>query len=981
MRPQDLGIGRLFERIRDAAIVADANSQRIVLWNQTATDIFGYSTSEALELRVEALVPEHLKDQHRAGIARYDKTGHGPYIDSPRLLELPALKKGGEEIHIELSLSPIGLVDDAGGSERYVLAIVRDITERKRAEEEVRRLAEDLQYRVAERTEQLEERERGLRESQERYRSFVEQSTEGIWRLELEEPVSTDLAPDEQVERFYRHGYLAECNNAMARIYGYARAEEIVGARLSDLLPSSIPENVQYLKDFVRSHYQLAEAESREVDRNGRIKYFLNDVTGIVENDCLLQVWGTQRDITERKQAEEVRARLAAIVESSEDAIIGKTLEGTITDWNRGAQKIYGYSAQEAIGKPINILVPSERPDEISKILERLRHGEAIDHYETVRMTKDGRRLDVSLTISPIRDSSGYIVGASTIARDITERKRAEEALKQSELLYHTVIEQATENIFLVDVETRLIMESNPAFQKTLGYAEEELRSLTLYDIVAADRKSVDMNIRRVLGKNPFVGERKYRRKDGSLVDVEVSASTILRNGRETLCTVAHDVTDRKRAEEAQRFLSEAGATLSSSLDHRTTLASVARLAVPRLADWCAVDIVEEEGSLERLAVEHKDPQKVQLAHELQERYPADPDSPQGVLRVVRSGQSEFYPDITDEMLVAATRDAEHLRLMREIGFVSVIIVPLVARGRTLGAISLVSAESGRRYRQAELELAEELARRAGLAVDNARLYQNRSEVARILQEGLLPPRLPEIPNVEVGLSYVSAGAVDVGGDFYDLFATGNGEADSSGPPSSWGVVIGDVVGKSTEAAAELALARYTIRAATMHETRPSAVLAHLNETMLRQRRERDDHKFCTVAYAKLETEGDAKRGVRITVSCGGHPPPFLLKSDRRIYKIGQPGRAIGVFDDANLTEQEARLAPGDALVLYTDGVVEARSPDGLFFGEERLMALLRSSVALDASTIASRIEDAVLNFQEQSPRDDIAILVLRVSD
>src|SRR3954454_16394985 len=229
MRPQDLGIGRLFERIRDAAIVADANSQRIVLWNQTATDIFGYSTSEALELRVEALVPEHLKDQHRAGIARYDKTGHGPYIDSPRLLELPALKKGGEEIHIELSLSPIELVDPADGSERYVLAIVRDITERKRAEEEVRRLAEDLQYRVAERTEQLEERERGLRESQERYRSFVEQSTEGIWRFELEQPVSTDLAPDEQVERFYRHGYLAECNNAMARMYGYTRAEEIVG--------------------------------------------------------------------------------------------------------------------------------------------------------------------------------------------------------------------------------------------------------------------------------------------------------------------------------------------------------------------------------------------------------------------------------------------------------------------------------------------------------------------------------------------------------------------------------------------------------------------------------------------------------------------------------------------------------------------------------------------------------------------------------
>jgi len=984
MRPQDLGIGKLFERIRDAAIVADAESQRIVLWNPAATAIFGYSTSEALELRVEALVPEHLKGKHRAGIARYAETGYGPYIDSPRLLELPALRKGGEEIYVEMSLSPIALVGGAEGSERYVLAIVRDISKRKQAEEEVRRLAEDLQNRVAERTEQLEKRERGLRESQERYRSFVEQSTEGIWRFEFEEPVPTDLAPDEQVERFYRHGYLAECNNAMARMYGYARAEEIVGARFGDLLSSSIPENVQYVKDFVNSHYRLADAESRDVDRHGRTRYFLNDLTGIVENESLLQVWGTQREITERKQAEEVRARLAAIVESSEDAIIGKTLEGTITNWNRGAQKIYGYSAKEVVGKPINILVPPDRPNEIPKILERLRRGEAIDHYETVRITKDGRRLDISLTISPIKDSSGNIVGASTVARDITERKRAEEALKQSEMLYHTVIEQATENIFLVDAETRLIVESNPTFRKTLGYAEEELRSLTLYDIVAADRKSIDINIRRVLEqKHRFVGERKYRRKDGSLVDVEVSASIILRNGKETLCTVAHDVTERKRTEEAQRFLSEAGATLVSSLDYRTTLASVARLAVPRLADWCTVDIVEEDGSLERLAVEHEDPQKVQFAHDLQERYPADPEAPQGVLRVVRSGQSEFYPDITDEMLVSTARDAEHLRLMREIGFVSAIIVPLVARGRTLGVITLVSAESGRRYRRAELELAEELARRAALAVDNARLYRSRSQVVRTLQEGLLPSRLPGVPGVEVGLRYLSAGEVDVGGDFYDLFETRMADQDgSSEPPSSWGVVIGDVSGKGAEAAAVLALARYTIRALATREPHPSAVLTGLNETMLRQRHEHDDYKFCTVTYIRLETnEENTQHGVKVTVCRGGHAAPFVLKADGSIHKIGQPGGAIGVFDDVNLTEQEAHLAPGDALVLYTDGVVEARSPEGIFFGEERLMTLLRSSVALDAPTMASHIEGAVLNFQEQAPRDDIAVLVLRVSD
>ena len=830
-----------------------------------------------------------------------------------------------------------------------------------------------------------EERERRVRESEERYRSFIEQSTEGIWRFELEESVPIGLAPDEQIERFYRHSYLAECNDAMARMYGHTRAEEIVDARLDDLLPRSLQENVDYLRAFVRSGYQLTGVESQEVDRHGTTKYFLNNLAGTVEDDFLVRAWGTQRDIT--------------------------------------------------------------------------------------------------------------------------EHKKNEEAVKQSELLYRTVIEQATENIILVEAETRRIMESNPAFQETLGYTEEELRSMTLYDIVAADRKSIDMNIQRNLEqRRRFVGERKYRRKDGSLVDVEVSASIILRKGRETLCIVAHDITERKRAEqvssrlaaivessddaiigktlngivtswnrgaqkiygysaeeilgkpisvlappdryneipsildkvrrgehishyetvrlkkdgeridvsitvspiigsggnvvgastiardtterkreeEAQRFLAEAGAALSSSLNYRATLASVARLAVPYLADWCVIDVLEEDGSLERLAMTHQAPEKIRLAQELEKRYPPDPDAPRGVAQVLRTGRSELVPDIPEALIDEAARDIEHREILRKLGLKSYMIVPLVARGRTLGVITLVSAESGRRYSEADLELAEELAHHAALAVDNARLYRGRIQVARTLQEGLLPFQLPEVPGVEVGLRYLSAGEEDVGGDFYDLFDTKmtdqNGSSESPSP--SWGIVVGDVSGKGAEAAAMLAFARYTIRTLATRESCPSTVLSNLNEAMLHQRRERDDHKFCTVTYVRLETdEGNIEHGARITVSRGGHPPPFLLRTDGSIYKVGEPGRAIGVFDDVNLTEQEASLAPGDALILYTDGVVEARSPDGLFFGEERLMALLRSSVALDASTIASRIEDAVLNFQEQAPRDDVAVLVLRVSD
>jgi PAS domain S-box-containing protein len=180
---------------------------------------------------------------------------------------------------------------------------------------------------------------------------------------------------------------------------------------------------------------------------------------------------------------------------------------------------------------------------------------------------------------------------------------------------------------------------------------------------------------------------------------------------------------ERERVDETLRFLADSGEVLASSLNYRATLDSVARLVVPQLADWCAVDVLGEGGSIERLSIAHQDPEKVAWARELQERYPPDPDAPVGVPKVLRTGRPEFLPEITDEMLEASARDEEQLRLIHKVGFTSAMIVPLNTAGETLGAITLVSAESGRRYEPSDLRVAEDLARRAALAVDNARLY------------------------------------------------------------------------------------------------------------------------------------------------------------------------------------------------------------------------------------------------------------------
>jgi GAF domain-containing protein len=423
--------------------------------------------------------------------------------------------------------------------------------------------------------------------------------------------------------------------------------------------------------------------------------------------------------------------------------------------------------------------------------------------------------------------------------------------------------------------------------------------------------------------------------------------------------------TERQRRSQRVALLAEAGAVFASSLDYEKTLADVASLAVPGLADCCIVDVQDSAG-VHQLATVHVVPERVPMIVEIERRYPADPaESHSAVGAVLRSGDATLVRDVNEQFLLGITRDEEHRDAIRDLRMRSLIITPLIARGRTLGAITLIHDVSGRRYDEQDLATARSLADRAALAIDNARLYQAQIDIARALQHGLLPGALPEVAGVDVATRYLAVGeGIEVGGDFYDLWLLDDG---------CFGVAIGDVSGKGPAAAAITSLARHTVRIASLHERTPSRVLRVLNDEI---RRVDAPAHFCTAAYAHAERAADG--GLDLTVALGGHAPGLVRRRDGSIDEAGRPGTLMGVWEQVALTDDYVHIAPGELLVLYTDGVTEHRD-GGHMFGEEGLADVLRKADPhATAEQVATLIERAVTAFTDRPPRDDIAIVVIR---
>ncbi len=429
-------------------------------------------------------------------------------------------------------------------------------------------------------------------------------------------------------------------------------------------------------------------------------------------------------------------------------------------------------------------------------------------------------------------------------------------------------------------------------------------------------------------------------------------------------------VAERKARETAERqlgrmtFLSRTTRLMEAPLSVEQRLQQLADLVVSEIADWCAVHLVRGN-RVDQVAVAHSDPAKVAFVARLQERYPPDPDAPGGAIRVSRTGEPAYYPEVPDELLVAAAVDEEHLALIRSIGMQSALIVPLAVRGRRLGALTLVQTESDRRFDQADLAFAVQLAATASVALDNARLYEQQWHTAHTLQAALLPSDLPTVPGLRLAARYRAPTAdradIHVGGDLYDVVPG----------PDACGVVVADVCGKGAEAAALTALIRHTMRAEIDHGLGPAAVLERLNRAMLRASGGRPG-RFATVAHARISR---TPAGVGVRLASAGHPPPLVIR-DGGATPVPAPGTLLGVYPDVTLTEVTFDLYPGEIMVLYTDGVTEARG-DGELYGADRLARAVASVPGGTADEIADHLLADVDAFQRGQQLDDIAILVV----
>jgi PAS domain S-box-containing protein len=534
---------------------------------------------------------------------------------------------------------------------------------------------------------------------------------------------------------------------------------------------------------------------------------------------------------------------------------------------------------------------------------------------------------------------------------------------------------RATPDAVIVMDAGGVVRDWNPAAEHIFGYSRDRAIGRTVAELVIpvplrpAHRNALGRYLES--GESTVLDRRlevAALRSDGSEFSVEITVTRLADLEPPLFAGFVRDLSEREvirleRVQQRMTFLARAGLVLDRSLDYDETLQGLAALTVPELAQLTVIDLLEDAGSIRTAVACAPEPQHARAVEAIRRDHPLDLASAHPVAAVLRSGEPMLVPSMEIEYQREIATGDEHFELMRRLRYHSAIVVPLVARQRVLGTLSLLRMEGARSYDQDDLALAEDLARRAALAVDNARLFQSTQQLARTLQESLLPQALPQIPGIHmVGRYRAAAQGQDVGGDFYDAFAIGE---------NRWGIVIGDVCGKGAQAGALTALARYTIRALADRDA--ATVLGLLNDAVTRDQdfvRERFLTALMIVASA------DAGH-LHLEMAAAGHPAPLVLRRDATVEKLSVSGPLIGVSHEAEYLSRNAVLHPGDTMLLYTDGLTDARAPARILTDSD-LAEILVAAHGMGAERLAAFIEEQAIAGED--PRDDIAILVIELA-
>jgi PAS domain S-box-containing protein len=664
-----------------------------------------------------------------------------------------------------------------------------------------------------------------------------------------------------------------------------------------------------------------------------------------------------------------------AILEIAHNAFVSLDTAGRVLEWNARAEALFGYTREEALGVELaELIVPPRYREHHRAGVLRVGRNESLTRRLIVEaLRRDGREFPVEVSITEARGEDGSILHAWI--QDVSERvellRQLEGQRRGRDPGFGEILDTLAEAVTIRDPQHHILY-ANGAALRQMGFASLEDIQRTSPGAIWADYLVHDEHggeltmdaipsVRLLAGKpaEPLVLRTIHRTTGELRWEVLKSAPLHDADGRLVAAvTIIEDITRERLAELRDRFMARASETLMTSLDYTETLRNVAWLAVPEIADWCAVELIDDRGARQQLVIAHRDPAKLELAHELRRYEPEQLDPERGVGRVVRTGESVLSLDIPDEALVQAAVDDHHLALLRSVGLRSAILVPLKARGRTFGVMTLVNAESMRRFDEDDREFAELLAAQASVAVENARLATARHETASTLQKSLLPDVVPGIDGWSVATLYRAARAaeeVEVGGDFYDFY-----ESDG------WVVLLGDVTGKGIEAAALTSLVRHGARFLSRYERSPSRILAGLNDALGDQ----PGLLLCTALCVRLHED-------KAIIASAGHPSALVVRDDGRVREIGAAGPILGAWSGANWSDYPVPIARDETLFLYTDGVVDTRG-ELERFGVRRLKRLLREHAGRPPARLLAELEVALDRFQVGAQADDTAALALR---